>query len=290
MKKRINNLFELGRSIRHQVLAWLAISLILYTSVLMATVYVRIENKLINKEEEIITLEITNLVNDIAETSTNVLDILRTSQRVLDSVNLSKENELEFLKTTLDLDEYYENGVYIGESDENFIDPSGWVPDSDYLVTNRDWYLEGLNNDSPQFGDVYLDQQTGEYVVTASVNLKPINGVKRVAAIDVYLTGISDMVAEMSDERLSVLLLNSKNNEILAFKDPSEISQIMNEDHNSSLFAEMARFISSNNNFKSNDIDNISSASITGGDGKTAYGASDVIKVGSDKYFVNMTS
>ena len=181
MKKRINNLFELGRSIRHQVLAWLAISLILYTSVLMATVYVRIENKLINKEEEIITLEITNLVNDIAETSTNVLDILRTSQRVLDSVNLSKENELEFLKTTLDLDEYYENGVYIGESDENFIDPSGWVPDSDYLVTNRDWYLEGLNNDSPQFGDVYLDQQTGEYVVTASVNLKPINGVKRVA-------------------------------------------------------------------------------------------------------------
>lgn len=290
MKKRIHKIFELWSSIRHQVQIWLTISLLLYTFVIIAFVYIRVENKLIDEKEKIIALEITNHIHEISETSTNVLDTLRTSQNVLNNVDLTKENELDFLKTTMALDESYENGVYIGESDENLIIPSGWVPDSDFLVTNRDWYLEGLNNDSPQFGDVYIDQQTGGYVVTASVNLKPNNGVKRVAAIDVYLSGISEKVAEMSDERLSVLMLNSKNNEILAFKDSSEISQIMNEDHDSLLFAEMTKFISANKNFLANSLDNISSASISGNDEKGAYGVSDVIKVGSDEYYVNMSS
>lgn len=288
LKEKFKNKF--GRSIRQQILIWLTVSLLIYTFGIIAIVSSRVEKKLVDETEKIIELENINNIHDIEETSGHVLDVLRSTQRVLNNLDLSKEAELEFLGTTMDLDESYPYGVYVGESNENFIDPSGWIPDSDYIVTERDWYIDGINNEEARFGDVYLDQQTGEYVVTASVKLQPKDGVGRVAAIDVYLSGVSEKVTEMSNERISVMLLNNKNNEIIAYKDSSKISQIMSEDDDSLLFSEMTKFISVNKSFSANDVDGVSSATITENEDRSGYRASDVIKAGRDEYFINIST
>ena len=282
--------FKFGHSIKDRILIWLTISLLIYTFAIIAIVSNRVENKLISEAEDIIELENSNNLHKIEETSNRVLEILRTSKRVLNNVNLSKEAELEYLATTMNLNDYYPYGVYIGDSNENMIDPSGWIPDSDYIITERDWYIEGMNNEDAQFGDVYVDKQTGGYVVTASIKLKPKDGVDRVAAIDVYLSGISKQVTEMSNERISVMLLNGKNNEIMAYKDYSKISKIMSENYGSLLYSEMAKFVNENKSFLTNGEDGLSSATIAENKDKSGYRASDVIKTDGDKYYVNVST
>lgn len=167
--KNIKN--KLKNSISGQILLWLTISLLIYTFIIIAIVYVRVEKKLIQDERKIVELENSHHLQKIDETSDNILDILRTTQKTLNNVNLSKEAELEYLATTLGLDENYPDGVYIGESDGNFIDASGWTPDDDYIVTERDWYIDGMKNETAQFGEVYLDELSGGYIVTATVKM-----------------------------------------------------------------------------------------------------------------------
>ena len=73
---------------------------------------------------------------------------------------------------------------------EEFFDPSGWEPPSDYVVKDRDWFKDGLNNDHFVFGAVYLDAQTNSYILSASTKLNDKDGVKRVASCDVSLENI----------------------------------------------------------------------------------------------------
>ena len=42
----------------------------------------------------------------------------------------------------------YPNGVYIGHDSQAFYDPSGFVPAADYIVKERDWFIDGINNES----------------------------------------------------------------------------------------------------------------------------------------------
>ena len=77
----------------------------------------------------------------------------------------------------------------------NGLDASGWVPDADWVLTQRDWYLEGCEHQELAFGEPYYDSQTGQVCVSASVRMDYDRAV-RVMAVDVYLDRINMMRGE----------------------------------------------------------------------------------------------
>ena len=135
--------------------------------------------------------------NDISATMKSIKEYYEGVSDMLENTPFSSDKELVAAMTPV-LDEFEEtpSGAYIGLSDKTYLDPSGWVPDADYDVTTRDWYLDGINSSTIVYGSPYLDADTGSMVVSGSQKITLYDGRTGVLATDVYLTNVSENVAE----------------------------------------------------------------------------------------------
>lgn len=180
-----------------------------------------------------------------------VLASLDSVQNTLESVPFdSNDEELKYLETTTTLIASVPYGVYEGDAEGNYLDGSGWVPDADYVVTERDWYNEGLANSSFTFGAPYVDANTGEFIVSASVLLDRTDHKQMVAAADIMLTDITKMVSEikiMDAESGYAFLVDTTNNMILAHQDSSLNATVMSSSDPDSFMADIAGLIGTDN-------------------------------------------
>lgn len=86
-------------------------------------------------------------------------------------------------------------GLY-GLINGSYVDGSGWVPDADYVPSERPWYLKTIQTSGQiTFVDPYLDAQTNTVMLTVSKLLK--DG-KSVLAMDVSLRPIQEMVEKVA--------------------------------------------------------------------------------------------
>lgn len=98
---------------------------------------------------------------------------------------------LNYLKSaTLDMDEDLPVGVYVGDNTNRYIDPSGWKPTADYVVTERGWYKLGIDCDTMTFGDPYMGANLGKLMVSASAK---VDG-KTVASSDIVLDSVTEKI------------------------------------------------------------------------------------------------
>ena len=127
---------------------------------------------------------------------TNMVEYLDASAEALGSVSFPNDNAMaSYLIPTLSKNEYMPNGMYVATSTGQWIDPSGWVPDPDYVATERSWYIEGLGHSTFLPGEPYVDSDTGSTVVSFSRKVKLADAREGVAAADYTLDGI---VSEIS--------------------------------------------------------------------------------------------
>ena len=134
------------------------------------------------------------------------------------------------------MNENFPTGVYIGDEKGNYIDMSGWEPGADFVVTERDWYLEGLEHTEFAYGAPYLDADTGEYIVSATTSLENQQGIKTVAAADVYLNRVSERVSEIKVmDKGSSFLVDSQSREILAHQERKLIGSKITDNGNAFL-------------------------------------------------------
>lgn len=101
------------------------------------------------------------------------------------------------LTPTMSLSDLSTSGVYIGMEDGSWLDPSGWKPDSDYVITDRDWYKLGIKSDTFVLGEPYVDAKTGGLVVTMSRKVTLADGRVGVAACDLKLDSIVSYVSKL---------------------------------------------------------------------------------------------
>lgn len=168
---------------------------------------------------EIETVSYAN-ASKIESYAKDTLNTFNTIKNTLELIDLSEEERLTYLKSTMTLDESFPNGIYIGDNQGNFLDPSGWIPPSDYVITERDWYKEGINNTTFQFGETYLDADTGQFVVSASSKLDTGRGKVEVASVDIFLNRLSEMVGSMKlMESGIIFIVDSTTNTIIAHVD-----------------------------------------------------------------------
>jgi methyl-accepting chemotaxis protein len=89
-------------------------------------------------------------------------------------------------------------GIYCGLTDGTYLDKC-WQPDADWVMTERPWYQAGLESDELTFGEMYLDANTNEYIISAYCNLKNSSGkVIGVLCADVQLDGVDGILQNTS--------------------------------------------------------------------------------------------
>lgn len=72
-----------------------------------------------------------------------------------------------------------------------------WTPDADWVMKERPWYIQGIEADDVTFGDMYLDADTGSYIVSVFTNISDQQGnVVGVISADVQLDAIEQILRE----------------------------------------------------------------------------------------------
>ncbi|MEA4845734.1 MAG: methyl-accepting chemotaxis protein [Clostridiaceae bacterium] len=90
------------------------------------------------------------------------------------------------------------NDMYIGFPDGNMLAGSGWTPPADFNASTREWYKNAQKSNSVVFSDPYIDAQTGEMVITPSIQITNEKGdAAGVLAADIFLTTLQNSVADM---------------------------------------------------------------------------------------------
>ena len=86
-------------------------------------------------------------------------------------------------------------GLY-GWINKEYLDGAGWVPDEDYVPTERPWYTQTMESDQDiTFVEPYLDMQTNTIMMTVS---ELLNDGESVLAMDVSLDPLQQIVEQVS--------------------------------------------------------------------------------------------
>ena len=105
------------------------------------------------------------------------------------------------------------NEYYAAFPDKSLISGSGWVPDSSYDPTTRDWYIGAKSTDGIHITEPYLDVDMGEMVITISKVFKSTDGKEGVIACDITISYLVDFISnvELGEDAYGFLLDNEGN-------------------------------------------------------------------------------
>lgn len=102
----------------------------------------------------------------------------------------------------------------------------GWVPDEDFVVSERDWYQGAINTDGVYITEPYVDEQSGNICITLSKAIYENGSVIGVAGMDMYMDDLVTLI-ENSYNGGNYVFLTSENGTILTH--PNEKIALNNE-------------------------------------------------------------
>lgn len=232
------------RSIKTKLILIIAPLVVLAIGTLLMITYTNSKKIIVDYANKLVESSTKSNANELETWSQEIISSLNQVQNTLDNVELDKDALLKYLKTTMNQNDSFANGVYVGTDKQELIVPNDFTMPSGYIVAERDWFKEGLNNEQFRYGTAYLDADTGEYVVSASVKLKSANGVNKVAAADISLKGISQIISSKKImETGKLFIVDTTSSKILAINDEVLINTDFNVSNTDKLIADMAKVI-----------------------------------------------
>ena len=219
--KKQNNMFVAGRLVLY--------ALILAAFIVVIVVYYRM---LYNETRENIISKgrnnATQTANKLDRTLSSYIDILRLASYSLDNMireDRTNEEILDYLSNETvafrDSMSSETTGLY-GYINGVYMDGSGWVPDEDYVPTERPWYRQTkAGNGKIVLGDPYLDMDTGNYTITIG---KVLCDAKSILAVDLFLNQLQEISDDHGDETdiISEIIVNVRG-EIMTHPDRDRI-------------------------------------------------------------------
>ena len=108
------------------------------------------------------------------------------------------------------------NEYYIAFSDKTFISGVGWIPDSSYDPTSREWYKKAI-----EYGDFYIsspdvDYRTGDMVITISKPFTSKDGRRGVINSDIKMDYMVDLIEGTEMLENSYIFLMDQEDNIIA--------------------------------------------------------------------------
>lgn len=129
--------------------------------------------------------------------------------------------EAESLSIQMSIDKDY-TGLY-GWINGEYLDGVGWVPDEDYVPTERPWYLETINDTSDfTFVRPYLDEQTKTVLTTMADKLS--DGVS-VIALDVTLKQIQDITEALAEQPGTTGIVLDDTGQVISHSNSDELGK-----------------------------------------------------------------
>lgn len=165
-------------------------------------------------------------------------DIIKLTGFTLD--NMIRENRtsgemLDYIvnqtKAALNILPGESNGIYAYIKGD-YLDGVGWVPDDDYVPTERPWYIEAVKgNGNVVVVDPYLDAQTGTTMITLA---KTLCDGESVVAIDFsleQLQSIAEQIVAESESDMEIIL--DGDYQVIAHSDKNEVGKNYKEEKGS---------------------------------------------------------
>ena len=120
------------------------------------------------------------------------VDTMIAAGKSNDEIEQFITDETNYIIATLDPST---TGLY-GWINGEYLDGAGWVPEADYVPTERPWYLQTLaSNDKITFVEPYIDMQTRTVMMSVS---ELLSDGKSVVAMDVSLDPMQQIVEKVA--------------------------------------------------------------------------------------------
>lgn len=185
--------------------------------------------KYITQKTEMSVSDLSNQINAWIELEKQKVIDIGTFIRHSEYDTLNREHIFNFLAERANsLSEIY--AIYIGCPDNYSCYSDGWVPDDDYIITERQWYIDAAASDDAIITEPYIDAATKKMVITIAKALKDDKGkITSVLAADMFIDEIQEMTDNINynDNGYPVLtaldnIIIHKNDKFLPITDKNE--------------------------------------------------------------------
>ena len=221
-------------------------TIIIMVAALLLIVYNRVSNTLLEKSENLLSETTGKALQETQAWMNKTLAMLETQRDTIEYEDMDVPAMMEYIRHTVGKNDAYPAGLYVALTDGSLYH-SSFVPGPDYVATEKSWYQNGIQSEDFMLGDVYCDEDSQSYVVGASGRLKDAAGNTRgVAAADVYLDSISDIVSDIQiEETGGIFLVDTRTDTIIGHPDPEMTGRTLGE-FAGDMYAYAAKQIGSN--------------------------------------------
>lgn len=207
--------------------------------------FMLVRQEVLTLARETLSLESRYYGEKINAWADSVLSEVTIYKDMIERLGLENEDVYELMYTSANVHEAYPYGLYMGDDLGHYFDSSGWVPGEDFVVTQRDWYREGLQHSKPAFGEPYVDAMTGGTCVSITSLLNTSPGVT-VLSTDVYLDYASRLASEITYDKIEHAFFVTKDSHlIVADSNASMAGSTLSADNESLLYQNVSRLLDS---------------------------------------------
>lgn len=204
--------------------------------VMIVIYFMLVRREVLTLSKEKLSLESQYYAEEISTWAESVLTEITIYKTMIEQLGLETEATYELLTTSAGTHDAYPYGLYMGDDQGNYFDASGWVPDEDFVVTERDWYIEGLAHDHFTFGEPYVDAMTGGTCVSVTCRLNTAPAIT-VLSTDVYLDYASQLVDEVTSDKIEhAFFVTRENRLIVADSNASMVGLALSSQNDSLLY------------------------------------------------------
>ena len=193
-QKKSGGKIKLG--IQAKLMIFIIPLMIVSFAVLTLIAYNTARDSIVSKTEDLLRSQTTVAASDIENWMLGHQKVFETVVDTMESQNMSDAETLSLFKNYYNVNEDYPNGFYLATEHNELIDASGWEPEEDLRET--EWYVDGIDNLNFQMGRPYMDELTGEQIVSSTRVIEDFNGRKAVVAVDIKLTAVADVIFSMN--------------------------------------------------------------------------------------------
>lgn len=213
--------------------------------VIIVSFFALARNMVLKSSEDNLKVESRMYAEQINSWTNQIFSELNVYKSAIESGVFADDDEiLEYMVTSCDKNEAYPVGLYMGDDSGIYLDGSGWVPGDDWVLVEREWYIDGKDNETFAFGEPYYDSMTGQMCVSASVKVDYTRAT-RVLATDVYLDYVVGLVSDMVNESdLQVFLVTKDSQMIIAHPDTGMLAKTLDTDGIDSLYGNIGNELS----------------------------------------------
>lgn len=209
-----------GIGITGKLAVTIVVIVVAAVAVLLNVVYSQMSDALLEKSEDLIRTTTERTIQETRSWMNRTLTMLEMQRDTIEYQDMDIPAMQEYIRHTVDQNEAYPAGIYVALSDGSLYHAS-FVPGPDFDALSKSWYQDGIRSENFILGDVYFDEDSQSNVVGASGVLKDALGqVRGVAAADVYLDSISDIVDGIRlEESGGIFLVDTRTDTIIGHRD-----------------------------------------------------------------------